>query len=177
MFRIIERYEETGLGLPYPVTLMNAAEELLDDETGERLGIRVPNLEALAAAVALVRCLHPLQLAGQEVRFIRRTLGLTQRELAEQLEIEATETISRWENGPAGTAGGYTEKLLRSVAVIQLKGRVPGVDAGPEHIPALRIHQRPDGVWPKLVASAVRLGKVAAEQPVTYTMPLATLAA
>ena len=172
MFRTIERYEDTGLGLPYPVTLLNAAEELLDDETGESLGVRVPNLEGLAAAVAVARCLDPMQLAGQEVRFVRHTLSLTQRELANQLEIAAAETISRWENGATGEVGGYVEKLLRALVVVQLKDRAPGIAGGAERIPALRIRSRHEGEWPVLTATVVHQPAGSDALP-EYSLPLA----
>lgn len=175
MIRVIENYELVGLGLPYPVMVLNAAEEFVDDVSQATVGIRVPNLEGLVAAVALVRCLMPLQLSGKEVRFVRRALNLTQRALADRLEIEATETISRWENDNAGVVGGYIEKLLRSIAVIELQDKAPGVTSGPQLIPALRIWPRREGVWPKMVAHLVAAenSENVGDEPVLYDLDLA----
>ena len=152
MLRVISRHEERGLGLPYPVVLLNAAEEVMNDQ-GERVGVRIPDLEGLAAAVAVVRCLHPLQLSGQEVRFIRRVLGFTQKELADSLEVSAPETISRWENG--AYSGGYTEKLLRTITLIKLKARTPGVSAHHDVIVGLRLIKRDAAHLPEMLAERV----------------------
>lgn len=169
MFETIERYEENGLGLPYSITLINAAERLV--ENGEPVGVRVPDLEGLAASVAISRCLCPLQLAGAEVRFVRQVLGMTQRKLADALEIDAAETISRWENGAKG-AGGYTEKLLRAVAVMVLSPRVPGVVVPPDAIALLRIQPRAPDQWPRIEATRVRVRHDGA-QSLEWELPLA----
>ena len=41
IYNTLPRYEERALGLPYPVILENAAEELLDKATGARIGVRI----------------------------------------------------------------------------------------------------------------------------------------
>jgi len=127
MRKILDKYEEYGFDLPYPITLKNSAEEILDDTTGERIGIRIPNLEGLARAYSVVRCLYPVRLHGREVRFIRRTLALTQKALAKSMDI-APEVISRWETDAKGV-GGTTEKLFRSFVIITLADAAPGVVA------------------------------------------------
>jgi DNA-binding transcriptional regulator YiaG len=71
----------------------------------------IPDLEGLARAVAIARALNPACLTGKEVRFIRRTLDMTQKEFAEKMEL-APETVSRWENDRNGV-GGMSEKLVR----------------------------------------------------------------
>lgn len=44
MSRVLERYEEHLMGLPYPVVLFDAAEEITDPDNGAVLGIAVPRL-------------------------------------------------------------------------------------------------------------------------------------
>jgi len=165
MFRKIERYEERALGLPYPVILENAAEELLDEVTGERIGVRIPNLEGLAAAVAVVRCLCPLQLCGAEVRFIRRVLDMTQEELANALELDAKETISRWEND-ARPCGGYVEKLLRYTAINKLGKRATGLSADKDAIGDLKIVRREHMTLHGITASLSDASSASTKEPV-----------
>jgi DNA-binding transcriptional regulator YiaG len=170
MIRTLERYEENGFGLPYPVILENAAEEVLDD-AGNRLGIRVPNLEGLAATVAVVRCLSPRQLCGREVRFIRRVLGLTQRELADQLEIKSDQTISRWEKDVEGAVGGYVEKLLRSLTLIQLHDHASAVSADPKAIANLTIVKSRAKTWQPMIAHIVRKQRKQPKQTAALKSP------
>jgi transcriptional regulator with XRE-family HTH domain len=159
MFRRIERHEESGLGLPYPVTLINAAEEEID-ENGEQIGIRIPNLEGLAAVVVLARCLWPYDLAGAEVRFIRRVLGYTQQELAARL-VMRPETLSRWEsrkedqNPSDRPVGEWADKSLRMLAALELSSKAPGSAVDPQDITALRIRLRDPNTWPTVVAEQV----------------------
>ena len=54
MFRTIPRHEEDGIGLPYPVVLIDSAEEELD-ASGAVVGLSVPDLEGLAVSVAVAR--------------------------------------------------------------------------------------------------------------------------
>jgi transcriptional regulator with XRE-family HTH domain len=134
--RVLERYEENLLGLPYPVTLINAAEEVAHPKTGEILGIAVPGVEELAAAVALALCLMPVRLTGAEVRFIRRTLGMSGQELAEAVGMDPA-TLSRWEHDKQAV-GGWADKAIRMAAVLQLQDRAPGANIHPEDVVTLR---------------------------------------
>ena len=154
MLRTIERHEETGLGLPYPVIVMNAAQEMVED--GEVMGIRVPDLEGLARAIAVARALCPLSLAGAEIRFMRRVLDMTQKQFAAALEIENAETISRWENSTKGM-GGYTEKLIRALIVMTLAPQVPGVRVPPDAVLRLQIQQRAPDQWPEIVLERIKM--------------------
>ena len=104
MFRTIPRHEEDGLGLPYPVVLIDGAEEEIDDTTGEVVGVSIPDMEELVAAVVLARVLHPLQLDHREVRFIRQVIGMRAKDFAQALDM-APETFSRWENGKQELGG------------------------------------------------------------------------
>ena len=150
MFKTIDRYEETGLGLPYPITLIDGAEVEIDDETGVEVGVSVPDLEQLAAAVALARVLHPVQLAPEEVRFVRFVLGMTATALADELSIDKA-THSRWENGKQ-TCGEWVDKQVRRIAVIKLAPLVPCLSIDPTSVVGLRIAQMPPGMWPHMPA-------------------------
>lgn len=134
MFRTIERYEENGLGLPYPVVLINAAEEEVDD-TGTAVGIHIPGMEELVAAIAVTRCLSPFRLVGPEVKFIRKAIGMPAKQLAEGLEMDPA-TFSRWENGKQAL-GAWADKQLRTAALLLLKDKVPHISLDPKEIVGL----------------------------------------
>ena len=175
MTHVLDRYEEKLVGLPYPVTLVNAAKEVTHPRTDEILGIAVPNSEELAAAVALALCFMPARLIGAEVRFIRRVLGMTGQELAAAIEMDPA-TFSRWENGKQDV-GAWADKAVRMAAVLQLQDRAPGSSLRPENIVSLRFAPRLPGSHP--VINVRRVGDDAAggsvEQAVEGYDALATL--
>ncbi len=117
MFRKIDIHQESGLGLPYPVTVVGAEEEL--DATGARVGVRIPDTEGMCAAVALARCRWPPALSGQEVRFMRRALGASSGGMARRLTI-SPETYSRWENGKQALSPSL-DKLFRLVVAVEMQ--------------------------------------------------------
>ena len=145
MFRTIPRHEEDGIGLPYPVVLIDSAEEELD-ASGAVVGLSVPDLEGLAVSVAVARALHPWQLAGSEVRFLRHVLDLSGRQMAQALGMDHA-TLSRWENGRQ-ELGGWADKQVRYVVLLMLHDRAPGMRADAKDAVRLRIVPRPPGAWP-----------------------------
>jgi DNA-binding transcriptional regulator YiaG len=152
MFRKIERFEEDGLGLPYSVTLIDAAEEEID-EAGNRLSVRIPNMEGMIAALAVSRATCPLALDGREVRFIRRAIGMTAKDFAACWDM-APESLSRWENGKQAL-GGWADMSVRLAAVASLGHLVPGLDVGQKDILRLRVvHREPDD-WPSFTLRLV----------------------
>jgi transcriptional regulator with XRE-family HTH domain len=154
MSRILERYEEHLMGLPYPVVLLDAAEEITDPDDGSVIGVAVPDAEELAAAVALSLCFMPARLTGAEVRFIRRVLGMTGQDLAAAVEMDPA-TLSRWENGKQ-SVGGWADKAIRMAAVLQLQDRAPGSNQHPEDVVRLRLVDRVEGSNPKITVHRVR---------------------
>src|SRR5271157_990281 len=148
MTHTLDRYEERLLGLPYPVVLLNAAEEITDPDTGEVLGVAVPHAEELAAAVALALCFQPFRLTGAEVRFIRRVLAMTGQELAGAVEMDPA-TLSRWEHGKQDV-GCWADKAVRMAAVLRLQDRAPGSSLRPEDVVTLHIGPRPTDSYPTI---------------------------
>lgn len=136
MFRTLPSYEEDGLGLPYAVTLVDAAEEEVDDQTGEVIGVSVPDIEGLAAAVAIARVLVPVGLLPQEVRFLRDVLDMGSAEMAKALSMDPS-TYSRWENGKQGV-GQWADKQIRLVVVTALQSRFPHFSVDPTTVVSLR---------------------------------------
>lgn len=148
MFRTLDRYEDCSLGLPYPVVLLNGAEEEIDDDTGARIGISIPHLEDLIATVAITRALHPMQLDGAEVKFIRRVIGKTAKDLAANLGM-APETYSRWETGKQAV-GEWADRQVRLAAIVLLLEKAARLSADTKAVVGLRIQPKRPGETPHL---------------------------
>ena len=146
MRRVLPRYEEKGLGLPYPVVLINAAEEH-SDAAGNVLGVSVPNLEGLAAAVAVARAFLPVELTGREVRFLRKVIGMSAKDFAEALKLDPA-SLSRWENNKQ-TLGGWAESQVRLATVAILTQRTPSLKPDMEKLFRMVPRKREEGeAWP-----------------------------
>lgn len=118
-----------------PVLLLDSVEIEIDDE-GEEL-TSIPNEKGLEASVAIARVLHPRKLAGAEIKFLRKAMGMTGREFAATMEIDPA-TASRWEND-GQVLGGASEKMLRHLVVTELADKAPGIDASHDDIVRMRI--------------------------------------
>src|SRR5665213_631330 len=164
MTHVLDRYEEKLMGLPYPVVLLNAAEEITHPKTGKVLGVAVPDAEELAAAVALALCFMPTRLSGAEVRFIRRVMGMTGQELPAAVEMDPA-TLSRWEHGKQ-EVGGWADKAVRMAAVLRLQDRAPASSLRPEDIVSLHFAPRPIDSHPTIEVHRVGSEDVATESEI-----------
>lgn len=90
-------------------------------------GVIVPDLQGLEAAVAVARATVPDKLSGQEIRFLRKTVGMKAAELARFLDVTA-ETISRWENGKK-VISTNAERVFRLKILTDLREKAMGVEA------------------------------------------------
>jgi transcriptional regulator with XRE-family HTH domain len=146
MRRVLPRYEEKGLGLPYPVVLINAAEEH-SDAAGNVLGVSVPDFEGLAAAVAIARAFLPVELTGSEVRFMRKVIGMSAKDFAEALKLDPA-SLSRWENNKQ-TLGGWAESQVRLATVAIVAQRIPSLKPDMEKLFRMVPRKRDEGeAWP-----------------------------
>jgi putative zinc finger/helix-turn-helix YgiT family protein len=89
-----------------------------------RLGIR--DAEVLHRAIAEILIGKTARLAGPEIRFLRRCLGLSETDLARRLGV-TIETVSRWEHGSSGMRIS-AERLLRLIAAMELGIPPPPMD-------------------------------------------------
>lgn len=121
----VKVYNATGLGAPFEILLHDSVEQSLDPTTGEVLSTRIPSLGDLRKEIALARCLHPRKLAADELKFVRKAIGLKAIDQAALLGISA-EHLSRCESGDR-ILSPAAEKLLR---VIVLKKRHELVEIG-----------------------------------------------
>ena len=131
---VLPEYLVPALGIP--VTVVNSAMEKKCVVCGTS-EIVVPDMCGLTMAAAVSRVMIDVKLTPQEVKFLRKSLEMTAKDLAEQLEV-TPETISRWENGKI-PLGPSSEKLLRLMVGIRLDGLAPAVDFDDQGIINMKI--------------------------------------
>lgn len=110
---VVEDYNMEALGAPFTVVLKNGVSKKHDPKTGAEK-IIIPDLKGLIGAVVRSRVLHPRKLGGDEVKFLRKSLGIKAKDLAEFLGM-TPEHFSRCENGTKVLAPS-SEKLFRILA-------------------------------------------------------------
>ncbi len=102
-----EPYHYRGCGLE-GIYLLNGY--TVEEYDGESF-VFIQDLEGLHQTIGRHLINHRKSLAPNEVRFLRKTMDLTQEELAGKLEVSA-QTVARWEKGSTAIPGA-PEKLLR----------------------------------------------------------------
>ncbi|WP_238310206.1 hypothetical protein [Methylobacterium organophilum] len=111
--RVVPQYNVDTLGAPFKVTLANSATVKIDRETGEEI-VTIPDVVGLISAVVRCRALHPRKLGGEEIKFIRKSLGVKAKSIADFLDM-TPEHLSRCEAG-ARVMSALSEKHLRLFA-------------------------------------------------------------
>ncbi len=106
-----EMHPYVGCGLDN-VILEVAELRVCPDCGAEDLALR--NVAALYSALAMAVTSKSARLAGQEVRFLRKFIGLSGQDFARTIGIDPT-TVSRWENDKE-PIGGTADRLLRLMA-------------------------------------------------------------
>ena len=91
---LLPEHQDDLMGIP--VVLTNAVVQRVCGNCGEVLSTIIPDF-GLRAAMAIMRVNDPLKLNGKEIRFLRKALGYTGKELAGKMQV-AAESVSRWEN-------------------------------------------------------------------------------
>jgi DNA-binding transcriptional regulator YiaG len=99
------RFDEVGL----PVLLKNI--EMVDcKECGSRDPI-ISDVNGLMHVIAFAVIAHPAKLNGDEVKFLRKYLGMSGEDFSKLVEIDRT-TLSKWENNQQ-EIGKHSDRLLR----------------------------------------------------------------
>lgn len=88
-----------------------------DEHEGGRT-VSFTDIEGLHRAISRHLVLHRKALAPKEIKFIRKTMDLTQAELAERLG-NTSQSVARWEKGEIEMPG-TAEKLFRATFMASL---------------------------------------------------------
>lgn len=109
-----ENHLYTASGLPNVV--LTDVEIRRCPECGDE-SVIIPRIEELYRTLALAVIRKPSRLSGEEVRFLRKYLGLSGVDFAHHMGVDPS-TISNWENNknPIGTT---SDRLLRLMTVHQ----------------------------------------------------------
>ncbi len=113
---ILEEYEP-DIGSPFRVVLVHSVKQSISS-SGEIIDTCIPNMKGLLREVALARSLHNRKFSPEDIKFVRKAIGLRANELSDLLGVSA-EHLSRCENGDRSLSLA-AEKLFR---VIVLKRR------------------------------------------------------
>jgi DNA-binding transcriptional regulator YiaG len=103
------RFDEVGL----PVLLMNI--EQVDCKECGTVEPIIPDLNGLMHVIAFAVVAHPCKLDGDEVRFLRKYLGVGGGEFSKLVDIDRT-TLSKWENNQQ-EIGKNSDRLIRFVVI------------------------------------------------------------
>lgn len=110
--RLLDKFDASGvLGTPFPVFLYGVVKERVCADAGEVLGHAIPAPENLIAIVAILRACEPTKISGSEIKFLRKSVCLKSKEMAEKLKLSA-EQFSRYETNKR-PIGEIYEKVLR----------------------------------------------------------------
>jgi transcriptional regulator with XRE-family HTH domain len=122
----LDRYVVPGalLGVEN-VTLVKGVTEDVCTKCGKSK-IHIPDLPGLIAAVALTRVKLPFKLGPREIRFVRKVIDLSAKEMAEYLKV-TPETLSRWENEKMPMTP-QAEVFFRLIAIALLSDKAEAVN-------------------------------------------------
>lgn len=114
------------------VELMDVVNALVCQKCGTTIRVDIPDMPGLIAAVSVARATRALKLNGDEIRFLRKAMDKSAKEMAQDLRV-SDETVSRWENGHL-LMGEPVERIFRWTVCTTLEDRAPGVDWEPEEV-------------------------------------------
>lgn len=109
------RYTECGLDN----VVIHGAKMIVDDD-GEEV-VYIPNITGLHKLITEIILTRGSSMTGQELRFLRTEMGMTQAELAQLVHREPL-SISRWERGEC-PIDSNAEALIRLHTAQRLKIR------------------------------------------------------
>lgn len=101
------RYTECGLS---NVVVVSGIENEVCGECGAE-SLRIPALSRLHRAIALALSRKAGRFSGEEIRFLRKSVGLSGKDFAHVMGV-TPETVSRWENDK-DSFSGTPDRMLR----------------------------------------------------------------
>ncbi len=108
--KVLDQFEAHDLGAPFKVVLHDSVTAEFT-ATGEMVSYHIPDFDGLVAIVVMARLFNDRKLSGDEIKFLRKAMGLSQSDFARALGVNAS-TLSRVEAG-AQVLGPVNEKWLR----------------------------------------------------------------
>lgn len=112
---VVDEFNATGmLCAPFEVLLFDSVQQVLDGQ-GNVIETIIPDPDGLVRAVAFLRVLHPQKLDGDDLKFLRSSLGLKGVDLAKKIGV-SSEHLSRLESG-VKTLQPQSEHLVRTLTV------------------------------------------------------------
>lgn len=134
--RIENNFRYTASGLSNVVL---AGIEVRSCSCGEE-EVVIPRIDNLHRAIATAIVSKHSRLAPEEVRFLRKVLGLSGADFAARMGVDPS-TVSRWENGH-DTIGRQADGLLRLMVALE----PPKVDYHAEELAKIRDEVKPAAV-------------------------------
>lgn len=113
--RVVHKYAVDTLGAPFKVVVVDCVSLHVDAETGQET-VQIPDLVGLINAVVRTRACHPRKLSGPDIKFIRKSLGMRSKPLAEFLDM-SPEHFSRCESGQK-VMSTSNERIFRLMACV-----------------------------------------------------------
>ncbi|MCJ8509520.1 helix-turn-helix domain-containing protein [Rhizobium lemnae] len=113
MSKVDHHYTECGL-----MNVFISGIEVQVDDDGDEI-ITIPAVNELHRVIAEGIVSHPKGMSGDELRFLRTEMGLTQAELAQYVHRDK-QAIGRWERGEF-ELDSSAEALIRRMAIEKLK--------------------------------------------------------
>ena len=132
------RYAESGLS-----NVILQGIEVADCPKCGTSDVIIPRMAKVHRAIAQALANSPARLTGEQLRFLRKYLGLSGDQLGRYLHTDRTK-ISKWENGE-DQIGPATDRLVRLLTAALDSELRPGVSAVAEHLP--QISDESGKVW------------------------------
>lgn len=124
------RYAESGLS-----NVILQGIEVADCTKCGNSDLIIPRMAKIHGAIALALANSPARLTGEQLRFLRKHLGLSGDQLGRYLHTDRTK-ISKWERGE-DRIGPSTDRLIRLLVAALDSELRPGVSTVAEHLPQI----------------------------------------
>lgn len=124
------RYTESGIS-----NLILQGIEVADCPNCGNSDVIIPRMAKIHRAIAQALANSPVRLTGEQLRFLRKHLGLSGDQLGRYLHTDKTK-ISKWERGEDRVGPGI-DRLVRLLAAALDSELRPGVSAVAEHLPEI----------------------------------------